>query len=188
MFDWSYGIDLALFRFCNSSLASAPADAFFPFITDVHHWYPVYVALLAFIMLHWKKSGVMVSVLLLITILISDQFSSSVLKPLIGRIRPCEALEHVRILVGCGGGKSFPSSHAVNNFAAAQVLSSTLLKWKPYVYAIAGVVAFSRIYVGVHYPSDAIGGAMIGLLVGWITVKAGRAMNLLPNLPLGDKS
>jgi undecaprenyl-diphosphatase len=115
----------------------------------------------------WKGGarGRTVALLLLPLILVTDQLSSHLLKDLFGRVRPCEALEGVRAIDGCRHSLSFPSSHAVNTFAAATLLTVFYRRWVPWVaYGLAALVSYSRIYLGLHYPSDALGGAAIGVL------------------------
>jgi undecaprenyl-diphosphatase len=94
--------------------------------------------------------------------------SSSLLKNLVERVRPCNVLEHVNILVNCTESFSFPSSHAVNNFAAAVFFSMLFSKYRVWFYTVAVLQAFSRPYVGVHYPSDVLGGAIIGAAIGYL--------------------
>lgn len=165
MAEWLYGIDVALFRFGNSMLANPVGDVFFPFITEVKNFYIIYAVTLIALMVFGKKRGVITVALLLLTITISDQLSSFVVKPLFGRLRPCHTLEDVRLLVGCGGGKSFPSSHATNNFAMAVLVAHFYPVARPWLLLWAVLVAFSRVYVGVHYFSDLLGGALLGTAV-----------------------
>jgi undecaprenyl-diphosphatase len=76
----------------------------------------------------------------------------------------------IRLLVGCGGGYSFPSSHAVNNFGVATLLALYYRRAAPWVFGWAVLVALSRPAVGVHYPSDAAAGAAVGLALGYLLV------------------
>jgi undecaprenyl-diphosphatase len=69
--------------------------------------------------------------------------------------------------VPCGGGKSFPSSHAVNNFAMAFLMSRLYPGARKYLFGFACLVGFSRVYVGVHYPADVLSGALIGMGIAW---------------------
>lgn len=151
-----------LFRWGNEALANPVFDWFFVFITEVKNWYIVYAVALLSLMWFGKKRGVVTVLLLILTIVLSDQISSFVVKPLVDRLRPCHVLEHVRLLVGCGGGKSFTSSHATNNFAMAVLILHFWPKAKWYLLVWAALVSFSRVYVGVHYPSDILGGALLG--------------------------
>ena len=102
-----------------------------------------------------------------LTLALTDQFSSALLKNWVGRIRPCRALTDVRMLTDCNTSYSFPSSHAVNIFAAAFFLAQPFKKFSPLIFAIAAAVGYSRVYIGIHYPLDVIGGAGIGLLIAW---------------------
>jgi len=163
-------IDIWLYYFINVKLSNPVFDAIMPIITELNYWLPVYI--IFFVLLLWKggKKGRIAVLLVLITVLISDQLSSIVLKELIGRLRPCHELSGIHLLVNCGGGKSFPSSHAVNNFAAATVLTYYFSNYKWTFISIASLVSLSRICVGVHYPLDVIGGAFIGFITGFALV------------------
>jgi undecaprenyl-diphosphatase len=154
-----------LFRFGNDALANPVGDWFFVFITEIKNFYIIYAVALLSLMWFGKKRGIITVLLLLLTIVFSDQISSFVVKPLFDRLRPCRTLEHVRLLVGCGGGKSFTSSHATNNFALAVLVSHFYPKSRYWLLTWATLVAFSRVYVGVHYPSDILGGAVLGSLI-----------------------
>ncbi len=165
MAEWLYSIDLMFFRWGNEALANPVGDWFFVFITEIKNFYVIYAVALIALMWFGKKRGVITVALLLLTIVFSDQISSFLVKPLFDRLRPCHVLEHVRLLVGCGGGKSFTSSHATNNFAMAVLVSHFYPRARYYLMTWAALVAFSRVYVGVHYPSDILGGAVLGSLV-----------------------
>ena len=167
MVEWLYGLDLALFRFGNETIANPLFDIFFPFITEINNFYLLYgLAILALLFLDGKRGAVTV-VLLLLLIVVSDQLSSSLIKPLVGRVRPCAALDTLRLLVPCGPGKSFPSSHAVNNVAMAFLVSRFYPGARRYLFTYAALTAFSRVYIGVHYPADILGGTIIGIGVAW---------------------
>ncbi len=157
-----YPADSTLFRAVNGGMANPVFDVLMPAITDVRHFYIPYAIL--FIVLLWKggRRGRWCALLLGLTVLLTDPISSRVIKEAVLRVRPCSALDDVRLLVGCGAGKSFPSSHAVNNVAAATIIGYFFRKAIPYAFAVAGLVAFSRVYVGVHYPGDILGGAVVG--------------------------
>lgn len=140
----------------------------------------VVVGLLWILLLTRTGSNGRVAALLLIpTIILSDQFNSSFLKFVLERPRPCAALPHVHLLVSCGSGFSFPSSHAVNNFAGAIVLAYFQPKWWWSFTAFAVTISFSRIYVGVHYPADVVAGALVGLACGGIVIAAYQQLRLL---------
>jgi undecaprenyl-diphosphatase len=137
-----------------------------PFITDLNKQRIVLVLVLVIILwmlFRGSRQVRIAAILLIITIFVSDQLSSSVIKYCFERPRPCHVLHNVHLLISCGSGFSFPSSHAVNNFAGALILAFFFPRTKWWFFGFAAIVAFSRVYLGVHYPSDVIGGAVIGL-------------------------
>ncbi len=91
-----------------------------------------------------------------------------VLKPLVGRVRPDEFMG--AIIVGNGAdGYSFPSGHATIAFAMAVVLSRKEPRWKPWLFLLAALIAFSRIFLGKHYPLDVIAGGLLGWGIGHLS-------------------
>lgn len=173
--DFLYSVDVWLFHFINGTLANPLFDAFMPVLTDLNKTtYGRIAAVVLWLLLIWKggKRGRAAALLLVPLIFFSDQLSSSVIKTMIARPRPCHTVDGVqvvagiRLLVDCGSGFSFPSSHAVNNFAAATTFSYFYRKFTWAFMLFAATVGLSRISVGVHYPSDIFGGAVTGVLCG----------------------
>ncbi len=161
---WLSHIDTALFMVINSTLSSSVLDVIMPFITDKSHLLAPAVILLILVVYRHKKAEIRLTVLLIITIISSD-FMASLLKDVFMRVRPCHVIEGARVLTGCGGSYSFPSGHATNIFAALVLLSLRYRKYTPFFLLGASLVAYSRVYVGVHYPLDVIGGAIIGAII-----------------------
>ena len=102
--------------------------------------------------------------LTLIAVALAD-WSATGLKALIDRPRPPLRYAEPKTLVPVPHDASFPSGHAATSFAAATMLSLAFPRFAPFLYVLAAAVAFSRVYVGVHYPLDVIGGALLGALV-----------------------
>jgi undecaprenyl-diphosphatase len=165
-------LDRTLFYFLNHSIQNSVFDVLMPFITrtDTLHWRITYAVMWLALVIKGGRTGRTIAVLLIPIILVSDQLSSSVIKSWVGRIRPCHTLSDVRLLVPCGSGLSFPSSHAVNNFAAAILFSFYYRRWTWAFVTFASLVALSRPYVGVHYPADIIGGALLGTIIASLII------------------
>ncbi len=173
MLDIIIEFDLWLFHLINTGLANSVFDSLMPFITEAKHWFLLYL-FGGFLLVRSGRKGVFILFLLIITAVLSDQINSNILKDYFGRIRPCHTLDDLRLLVNCGMGKSFPSSHAANSFAAAVVLIHFFRPYRWLFLTIAILIAFSRVYVGVHYPMDVIAGAAVGFIVGYAVLLAAR--------------
>ncbi|MFQ5443640.1 MAG: phosphatase PAP2 family protein [Nitrospinales bacterium] len=101
------------------------------------------------------------------SVAVSDGLSFWILKPLFARPRPCVDLNHVISVVNCTRGYSFPSNHAINVFTVATLVSLHFKNTYLLAFTLAGLVGLSRIYLGVHYPSDILGGAILGIMIGY---------------------
>jgi len=166
--DFLYSIDLAVFYFFNHTISTGFLDKFFSIITDVNKWYIAYIILIGIAFLKGGRRGKIAVIGLILLIIVTDQTGYRVLKELFERVRPCNVLIDVITPVGCAGGFSFPSNHALNNFAAAVFLLRLFPNYKWIFLVVAILVSISRIYLGVHYPSDVIGGAIIGAAFGYL--------------------
>lgn len=170
MAEFLYNIDVQAFYFINKTLANPVTDFLMPFITELNHWKIFYAIMFLYLLIGGGRRGRIVAFSLLILVAASDQLSSNLIKDLVQRIRPCNVLPDVRLLVGCTQSYSFPSSHAVNNFAGAVFLSHFYPKFRISFYIGAFLMAVSRVFVGVHYPSDVLAGIIIGITVGVVFV------------------
>jgi undecaprenyl-diphosphatase len=180
-----------LFSKVNQDWTNPLGDLIFPFLREAEFWVPFYLFLLVFITMNFGKKGWRWVFLLVVTAALSDQLSSDVIKRLIFRLRPChnpDLIDNIRILVGyCPVSSSFTSSHACNHFAAACFIFTTLRhtsRWWILVFVWAFLISYAQVYVGVHYPVDVLGGALVGSLVGWLMARIFRwqsgTLNLQP--------
>jgi len=159
--------DEEIFRLINGQSQNFFFDWFMPFMTDLKNFTYVIILLGSWVLWKERKGGFIFLIFVGLTLAITDQFSSHLLKPWVGRIRPCHVVESVRLLTDCNTSYSFPSSHAVNLFAAAFFLAQPFGRLAPLFYGIGAVVGYSRVYIGIHYPLDIIGGAGLGILIAW---------------------
>ncbi len=171
MQDYLLNLDYWLFDLLNQKGAFTYGDKFFPLVTDLHkniYFKIIIIPLVLFLFLKiYKKKGAILFVFLLAAIGTSD-FSGSVVKNHFMRQRPFENSEIVASQKSPAGSKSFYSNHASNMFTLATYTSLFIPQVRISLFAIAVCVGYSRIYNGVHYPSDVFTGALMGILWGYL--------------------
>lgn len=171
-------MDDHLFQLINSGMANPVFDVFMPALT--HQGYLLVIPLAVYALYAGARTRTpsggtyLVNALAAIAIAalavpLADTIGDR-LKVLIARPRPCQELEALRLLVRCPTSFSLPSSHAVTSFAGAVPLFIVArpflpMAWRITPLVLAAAVAFSRPYLGVHYPSDIVAGALIGAAV-----------------------
>lgn len=140
-------------------------------------WIPLYALFLFFI---YRKHGLKLLLwtlpIIALLILATDQSTNLFKNVLVARYRPChnlDLIDIVHVVTKCGGKHGFVSGHSSNSFAVATFVFFLLGKGKKWAWLFlwAALVAYSRIYNGVHYPLDVLGGAMLGMTYGFIFAK-----------------
>lgn len=170
--------DTELFLKIHRGLSNGFLDWVLPLVRNRFFWSPLYLFVIVFCIINYKKQGYYIIGMLLVTFAMGDLISSRLIKPTVARVRPCNELRLAKEIihrVPCGSGFSFPSSHATNHFAIAIFLICVFYRrWKPILslgLAWAFLICFAQIYVGVHYPLDTLFGALLGTGIGFFTFK-----------------
>jgi undecaprenyl-diphosphatase len=165
--------DRKIFHFINDTLSTPWLNDVMIFVRDDKTWIPVYIILLVFFIRRTKPFFIKIIILTIFTFIITDFISYAVLKPFIGRVRPCYDTSlnfSVNHLISCGGRFSMPSNHASNHFGLSTflflVIKNTTGKRWYWLWLWALLIGFAQVYVGVHFPGDIIAGALFGILTG----------------------
>ena len=171
MIDKFIELDKALMIFLNKNISNSLFDVIMPIVTSKDFLTVIGLILIFYLVLFCGKRGRIAILVLIFAAGASDAICAQIIKPWIGRLRPShEFIEFINLLVPKGGKWSFPSNHAANSFAFATVLSYFFEQKKVVLFALASIIGFSRVYVGVHYPLDIICGAMIGYILSWMVL------------------
>jgi len=165
MLDFIHTIDISLFNLLNGTLSNPVFDFLMPIITEQYVWgIPIALVAITGIVIGDKKTKIiMLGVILAVGL--GDHISSGIIKPLVGQLRPCKELVELNLRINCGGKYGFVSGHATGTMIMATWFGYHYKKFMLYFVAFAFVVSFSRIYVGVHWPSDVLGGIILGYAV-----------------------
>lgn len=173
---WLHALDVTLFRFVNDTLSNPLFDTVMPWLSGNGLFIPALLVFLGLLCWLGRTKGALFCLLLALAIAVTDGLVSNQLKYATDRERPCLALEDVNLRVGCTDSGSLPSAHAANWFAALSVAWLFHRRSWWVLLPIALGVSFSRVYNGVHYPSDVLVGAVLGAGSGLATAFAANAL------------
>jgi membrane-associated phospholipid phosphatase len=183
-------IEHTIFIFLNRDPANPFCDRLFFFLTTLHQqkWFQILVILFV-AAIFWKgtRRGKAWVLCILLAIGITDSFCTRLLKHPIDRIRPCHRMypggpmevPDIHLVGNCPGPGSFPSNHAANTMALAVVcwqFTKSRKKWLWFI--IPALIGYTRIYLGYHYPSDVLGGWIIGAFLAWLFMRLTRKWNM----------
>lgn len=158
-------IDFAILDFIRNHLTCSPLDTIVPLITRLGDGGIFWIALAVLLLIPRKtrKLGVAMAISMILDLLLCN----ILLKPLVARIRPYD-LREVALLIEAPHDYSFPSGHTAVSFAAAGALTFMKARGKVPALVLAALIALSRLYLYVHYPTDVLGGVLVGLLCGFL--------------------
>lgn len=170
MINYLQNLDLYFLEFLQSNFQSVLNDKIFQFITFLGDkgfvW--VLIALTLIVGKKHRRTGILVILGLLLATLVGEVL----IKNLVQRPRPFVEYSYLKSIISHTSGYSFPSGHTVSSFTAARILSSEFKKYRYLFLGLAFAIAFSRLYLLVHYPTDIVAGIIIGSLCGGIVLKA----------------
>lgn len=163
-------LDIYLFKIINAS-GFQDIDIFMILISSKWVWIPLYIFLLFKLYKKFHDQFICIVISIFLLIFISDFGSVHLFKEVFERIRPCHQLENIRVVNGCGGLYSFISSHAANSFAIAFFISMIFKRFWIFciLFSWATLIGYSRVYLGVHFPFDILGGMFWGLTSSILT-------------------
>lgn len=146
-------------------------------LSEIQEFGMIWLIIAAFLV-YFKKNHPRIILELLIVLVGTYYLVQGVIKPLVERLRPEFVLKQIKVYAQTDNDYfSFPSGHAATAFAAAIVLSRIFPKGSSLFYLLATLIAISRVYLGVHYPLDVLGGALLGIVTGMLAV---RLINIKP--------
>ncbi len=166
MLSYIESIDYSIFLYLNHGDINPFFDTLFPMLREL-----TYVFWSLLIVYFWLKKEKRLALVTIAGIAAGLVFTYPV-KLIIDRARPYAQIESTRLLTPSEYDSSFPSGHAEISFLASTIVSRFHPEYGKYLYAFSFVVALSRVYVGVHFPTDVLGGAIIGIMIGLLVLRA----------------
>jgi len=160
------GIELSFLDFIQNSLRSGITDFLMVLVTHMGDLAAVWIAIALALFLRGGERKAALAII--VGIVLAAIIGSLVLKPLVARPRPCDVDLGVQLLIARPVDFSFPSGHTAAAFAATSVLFLARNRGRALAAVLASLIAFSRLYLFVHYPTDVLGGALLGILCGWL--------------------
>lgn len=197
LWKWLEYCDQTIFLRINRDGSHSFFDAILPWLRQSLVWLPLYLFLIIFVLYNFGWRGFIWLLGFIVTVALSDTISSKWIKYEVGRLRPCQDpffSPYIRLLAPyCPGNPSFTSSHAANHFSistfAAIAGKDIFGKWRRWFFAWASFISYAQVYVGVHYPLDVLGGALVGMLLGYMVAAVyNRHFSLLNPQHLPDKA
>jgi undecaprenyl-diphosphatase len=173
-------IDRNIFLIVNQKIHTPFFDFFFTQLTRLGDFYLLWLLISLLLMIFGKKKEKNTGLLSLLAIVINAFVTNFLLQPFFNRFRPYDVLKNVTLLVPKTIFLSFPSGHASGAFAFATIIYARYRRFW-WLYMLAFLIAFSRIYVGVHYPADVFAGTLVGITVALFVLLSFRFLRMVRN-------
>ena len=174
---WLQSLDIALFHFINGTLSNPFFDWLMPVLSGRGvPWLIAVVIAAPAVFVFGSLRLRLCALLTILVVALGDPLIIGTVRNAVARPRPCLALDNVNALLGCTTSGSMPSAHAANNFAVAMLLFLFYRRSGWFMFPFAASVAFSRVYCGVHYPSDVLAGAILGAGYAIVLVISAQSM------------
>ncbi len=167
--DFILNADTSVLMFIREHFTCAFLDFLMPIITLLGEYgaFPIAVCITLLCLKKTRLAGFEMAVAIIMGFVIVNL----TLKPLVARVRPYDAIEGIKLLIEAQSDYSFPSGHTLIAFECAGVISRNYTSFAPYVFVMASLVAFSRLYLFVHYPTDVLASVILGLLFAFASGK-----------------
>lgn len=155
-------IDLNIMNFIKVYLKCSFLDFLMPIVSELGNNGFIWITMSVFLIFNKKYRHI--GIIMLTTIFMAVILGEGIIKHLVQRPRPSNFIDASNLLIKVPDSYSFPSGHTTMAFGSVFVFSKYFKKYKLYFFAFASIIGFSRIYLSVHYPSDVIGGVILGFI------------------------
>lgn len=172
------GLDRNIFFLVNNLPHNAILNSFFSLLSGIGSWGIVWLVILVVLFTVEEIEDKRCFLSLILAVVLSLILCDFLIKNIVQRPRPAYILHQIVEVGDTRRDFSFPSGHTTLSFAGAYVLALHHKKLKKYYFILAFLIAFSRIYLGKHFPSDILGGIALGLAVGYISDRMTRNLSL----------
>ena len=169
-------IEFAILDFIRKYLTSPIMDKIMVFITTLGNTGMIWIVLALLMLFNkkYRKTGIVLAIGLILSLVIGN----IMLKPLFHRLRPFQIKEGIELIISAPHDYSFPSGHTLASVISATILLLRERKIGIYALVLAILIAFSRVYLYVHFPTDILGGAILGVVIGFASIKIAEKMRI----------
>ncbi len=174
LISWDYNLFELLY-----AKGESPFESFMRLLSEKWVWVPLYLLLIQQLLLKYGRQSWLPILALVLLVICTDQLTSAWMKPYFARLRPCHdpELQFLSFWRRCGGQYGFASSHAANTMGLAVFINLMIPKRSTIVLIVwAVLVAYSRVYLGVHFPLDILAGMGIGALMATLVWRIVRSL------------